>query len=83
MFNLVVLNDSTQPPTFESDKEISVEKRYKGVSYIDVTLVSPSLWGRNPSWNVRQGWFTSDHNAIEVEMSTSIVHDRKGVAIVD
>lgn len=60
-FDLHVINDKTQPPTFEE----------RGASsYIDVTLVSGSMVGEVQSWTVKQNWTSSDHNAIAFKISS-------------
>lgn len=66
-FDLHVVNDKTQPPTFEE----------RGASsYIDVTLVSGSLVGDVQSWTVKRNWTSSDHNAIAFSISSETPADR-------
>ncbi len=66
-FGLHVVNDRTQPPTFEE----------RGVSsYIDVTLVSGSMIAEVQSWKVKRDWTSSDHNAIVFKITTVAQTDR-------
>lgn len=58
-FDLQVINDARQPPTFWTTR---------GSSYIDVTLTSSSMTQFIGKWTVREGWTTSDHNALDIEM---------------
>lgn len=58
-FAFEVINDVQQPPTFWT---------VNGSSFIDVTMVSPSLSRFVGNWNVRENWTTSDHRALDVTL---------------
>lgn len=59
---LVLLNDKNQPHTYEGNR---------GISWIDITLASPSMVGLVRSWNVREELATfSDHRALEIMLET-------------
>lgn len=54
-----VQNDISQGPTF---------KTTRGLSYIDVTLTSPSMNKYVKNWIIRLEWTTSDHYAIDMKL---------------
>lgn len=58
-FGLQVVNRAGQSPTFWTAR---------GSSFIDVTLASPSMTQFVGEWNVRCGWTTSDHNAVDIRL---------------
>lgn len=58
-FGLSVVNRVDQGPTFWTTR---------GSSFIDVTLVSPSMSQFVGKWTVREDWTTSDHRAVDIRL---------------
>ncbi|KAL6418735.1 hypothetical protein ACFW04_011829 [Cataglyphis niger] len=58
-FGMNVVNDAGQGPTFWTAR---------GLSFIDVTLTSPSMNQFIGDWKVRPDWTTSDHNAVDIRL---------------
>mgnify|MGYP002716631080 CR=1 FL=1 len=54
--NLEIINKAGNPPTFRS--------RFRGESYIDVTLTSRNMAAEIQDWKTLDGITTSDHNVV-------------------
>lgn len=68
--NLYVVNEANEASTYS---------RPGGESNIDITLVTEQLFRKTRNWKVREGWVSSDHNAITFE----VAYDSSRMAVME